>query len=119
MNFKQAIVSGFQNYVNFQGRALRSEYWYWVLFAVLVGLVSKVLDAVLFGGGPNGPLNLIASLALFLPGLAVSVRRLHDVNRSGWWILIAFTIIGIIPLIYWDCIAGTPGPNRFGPPRQA
>ena len=63
----------------------------------------------------EGPIGTIVSLALFLPGLSVSVRRLHDIDRTGWWVLLSFTIIGIILLIVWDCMRGTPGPNRFGP----
>ncbi len=116
MNFQQAITSGFQNYVNFKDRALRSEYWYWVLFAILVGIISGVLDGILFSGDPPAfSINTLTSLALFLPGIAVSVRRLHDVDRSGWWLLIGFTIIGIIPLLYWYCIPGTDGANTYGP----
>ncbi len=57
---------------------------------------------------------LLIDLATFLPSLAVFVRRLHDVNRSGWWYFIALTIVGIIPLLIWLCRAGETGPNRFG-----
>jgi len=115
MNFTQAITSGFQNYVNFKGRAARSEFWYWVLFAFIAGIVAGLIDLVLFGAAGISLLQNLVGLALFLPGLAVSVRRLHDIDRTGWWILIAFTVIGIIVLIAWDCIRGTVGPNRFGP----
>ena len=115
MNFTQAITSGFQNYVNFKGRAARSEFWYWALFAFLAGIVAGLIDLVLFGAAGISLLQNLVGLALFLPGLAVSVRRLHDIDRTGWWILIAFTVIGIIVLIAWDCIRGTVGPNRFGP----
>jgi len=111
MNFGQAISSGFSNYVNFNGRACRSEFWYWGLFAVLIGIAAQIVDAVI--GVPAT--YILASLGLFLPGLTVSVRRLHDVDRSGWWLLLAFTIIGDFVLLYWDCIKGTDGPNRFGP----
>lgn len=115
MNFQQAIQSGFQNYVTFSGRSPRSGYWYWVLFAILVGIVSGILDGAIFPFAATGPISAITSLALFLPGLAVSVRRLHDLDRTGWWVLIAFTVIGIILLIIWDCMKGTTGANRFGP----
>jgi uncharacterized membrane protein YhaH (DUF805 family) len=57
----------------------------------------------------------LVSLIFFLPGLAVSVRRLHDLDRSGWWLLLVLTVIGVILLIIWDFIKGTAGPNRFGP----
>jgi len=113
MGFTEAISSGFRNYVNFSSRAARSEFWFWMLFNFLVGVVTAVIDYVLFPGSVS-PLNSLASLALFLPNLAVSVRRLHDIDRTGWWVLIALTLIGIILLIVWNCTRGTIGPNRFG-----
>ncbi len=70
---------------------------------------------VAFSNAAVSPLNSLVSLALFLPGLAVSVRRLHDLDRTGWWLLLVFTVIGVILLLVWDCMKGTPGPNRFGP----
>lgn len=119
MTFGQAIASGFQNYVTFSGRAARSEYWYWVLFVILVSIATYALDAVIFPDSETGPINLLAGLALFLPGLAVGIRRLHDLDRTGWWFLIAFTIIGLVLLFVWACMKGTAGPNRFGPEPQA
>ena len=115
MNFMQAITSGFQNYVNFSGRAIRSEYWFWTLFALLVSIVASILDYLIFPHMDISPLNSLTGLALFLPGLAVSVRRLHDLDRTGWWLLILLTIIGGILLLVWFCMRGTVGSNRFGP----
>jgi uncharacterized membrane protein YhaH (DUF805 family) len=116
MNFGQAIKSGFSNYVTFSGRACRSEYWFWVLFAVIGGLGTGILDALIFGYHAGvSPLNGIFSLAIFLPGLAVAARRLHDTDRVAWWLLIALTGIGAIFLVVWFCFKGTSGPNRFGP----
>lgn len=115
MNFQQAIASGFQNYVTFVGRAARSEYWFWTLFAVLVGVAAAILDAAFFPGLHARPIHSLASLALFLPGLSVSIRRLHDLDRTGWWVLIVLTGIGIILLLIWFCLRGTVGPNRYGP----
>jgi uncharacterized membrane protein YhaH (DUF805 family) len=117
MNFGQAIASGFSKYVTFSGRAIRSEYWLWVLFTVIGGLATGILDGAMFpSSGPTGsPLNGIFELVTFLPTFAVNVRRLHDIDRTGWWLLLVFTGIGIFWLIYWDCKRGTPGPNRFGP----
>ena len=114
MNFGQAIASGFQNYVNFSGRAPRSEFWFWTLFVILVSIATSAVDIILFPGSAVGPLNTLTSLALFLPGLAVSIRRLHDLDRTGWWLLLVFTGIGIILLLIWDCMKGTTGSNRFG-----
>jgi uncharacterized membrane protein YhaH (DUF805 family) len=116
MNFTQAIASGFQNYVNFSDRASRSAFWFWILFAVLVSIVASTIDYLLFPHMDFSPLQSLAGLALFLPGLAISVRRLHDRDKSGWWVLLNFVpLIGIIILIVWFCMRGTVGPNRFGP----
>jgi uncharacterized membrane protein YhaH (DUF805 family) len=115
MNFQQAIVSGFRNYVGFAGRAARSEYWYWVLFVFLVGAVAAVLDVAIFPGNQLSPINTVSSIVLLLPGIAVSVRRLHDIDRTGWWLLLVFTIIGAFVLLYWAFVKGTDGVNRYGP----
>lgn len=116
MNFIDAIKSGFVNYVNFSGRAVRSEFWYWVLFCVILGTATAILDMAIFPGNEISPLNSIASVVTLLPSLAVGARRLHDIDRTGWWQLIAFTIIGTVLLIYWYCQPGQPGDNRFGGP---
>ncbi|MDC7785541.1 DUF805 domain-containing protein [Rhodoplanes sp. TEM] len=115
MTFGEAIASGFRNYVGFEGRASRSEYWYWVLFVILVSLATGIVDYMLFGPGGISPINALASLALFLPGLAVGIRRLHDIDRTGWWMLLVITVIGALVLLVFACLRGTPGPNRFGP----
>ena len=115
MNFQDAIRSGIRNYVTFSGRASRSEFWYWALFALLVSIASSIIDHTIFPFASTGPIEGLTSLVLFLPGLAVSIRRLHDIDRSGWWWLIAFTVIGIVLLIVWACTRGTAGANRYGP----
>jgi uncharacterized membrane protein YhaH (DUF805 family) len=115
MTFGEAIRSGFNNYVGFSGRAARSEYWFWVLFVLLVSIVTAILDAAIFPFQPISPLNTIAALVLLLPGIAVAVRRLHDMDHTGWWILIGLTGIGVLVLVIWFCFKGTDGPNRFGP----
>ena len=114
MGFGEAISSGFKNYVNFSDRAARSEYWWWFLFSVICQVVAGIIDAAIFGTGTS-VLRLIVGLALLLPGIAVGVRRLHDLDRSGWWLLIAFVpLVGAILLIVWFCMKGTDGSNRFG-----
>ena len=113
MSFTQSISSGFRRYFDFRTRSSRSEYWWWSLFALLVSIAAAILDALVFGGAAI--LDTISSLALLIPGLAVAIRRLHDVNRSGWWFLIVFTIIGIFFLLYWYLQRGTQGTNRYGP----
>lgn len=105
MNFVDAIKSGFRNYVNFEGRASRSEFWYFTLFCLIGGVVTGFIPVV----------SLLFMAATFLPNIAVSARRLHDVGRSGFWLLIAFTGIGVFVLLYW-CIKGSDeGANAFGP----
>jgi uncharacterized membrane protein YhaH (DUF805 family) len=112
MNFVQAISSGFSNYVKFSDRAIRSEYWYWVLFSVIGVLITAIIDGAL-GITVAYPLF---GLATFLPSLAVAVRRLHDIDRTSWWILLVLIpLVGAIVLIIWHCTKGTAGPNRFGP----
>lgn len=112
MNFGQAITSGFSNYVNFSDRACRSEYWYWVLFIILAEIVTSIVDYVI---GYQVTTTLFG-LAVLLPGIAVTVRRLHDLDRTGWWILLGLIpLIGWIILLIWYVTKGTDGPNRFGP----
>ncbi|MCA0044300.1 DUF805 domain-containing protein [Celeribacter litoreus] len=117
MKFLDAVKICFSKYVTFSGRARRAEYWWWVLFTTVAGAVLAVIDTALFGFEQNyDPLNSIFSLATFLPSISVWVRRLHDVNRSGWWAwLILIPLIGWIILLYWAVKGGTEGPNRFGP----
>jgi uncharacterized membrane protein YhaH (DUF805 family) len=116
MTFFEAISSGFRNYVGFSGRASRSEFWYWILFTVLVSIVTSIIDLEVLSSSSISPFSSIWSLVTFLPSLAMGVRRLHDTDRSGWWWLLSFIpLIGIIVLIVFWCSAGTRGPNRFGP----
>ena len=119
MNLKQAVVSCFSKYVTFSGRAPRSEYWYFALFNFIASFVLGFIEGFILGANGISHSSQILcnlyALATFLPGISVIVRRLHDTNRSGWWQLIIFTIIGIIPFIYWMCKKGTAGDNRFGP----
>ena len=118
MGFGEAIASVLKNYVTFTGRAPRSEYWFWVLFVFIISIVASILDAVVFpwSSAGSGPLSLILTLGLLLPNLAVAVRRLHDIDRSGWWLLIILIpLVGIIVFLVWACTRGTLGANRFGP----
>jgi uncharacterized membrane protein YhaH (DUF805 family) len=112
MGFGQAISSGFSNYVNFSGRACRSEYWYWILFIIIADIVAGIIDYAI---GVQVVTSLFG-LATILPNLAVAIRRLHDLDRTGWWIFIGLIpLVGWIILIIWYCTRGTAGPNRFGP----
>ena len=117
MNFQQAVQSGFSNYAKFRGRAARSEFWWFQLFIVLGGIVAAVLDLLANSNVLGGePLATLFYLATIIPGLAVSVRRLHDTDSSGWWLLLGLIpLIGMIVLIVWWCLEGSKGYNRFGP----
>lgn len=106
-SFGEAISVCINKYVTFSGRASRSEYWYFSLFCLLLGLATGVIDMAIFGLERElSPVNSLTFLALLLPGLAVSVRRLHDTNRSGWWmggfclgflaLLVLLVVIGMI-----------------------
>ncbi len=118
MGFVEAIGSAFKNYVNFQDRSCRSAYWWYVLFIFLANIVIGVIELAMgmgMGGG-MGVLSGIFFLATLLPSIAVGVRRLHDIMSSGLWLLLGFIpLIGFIILIFWACLRGTPGDNRFGP----
>ncbi|PCE30920.1 DUF805 domain-containing protein [Burkholderia ubonensis] len=125
MNFTDAVRSAFNQYATFEGRARRAEYWYFALLTFAVSLVCQLIT--MLGHDASTPALLLSvaalliSLALLVPSLAVTVRRLHDIGRSGWFLLIALIpIIGGIILLVWMCARGTEGPNRFGPdPRAA
>jgi len=104
MSFGDAIRACFGKYAVFSGRARRSEYWYFVLFGLLVSMVTNTADAIITGVSSSAvptPISSIASLALMLPQLSANVRRLHDTNRSGWWIggfylyLIGAVVVGV------------------------
>jgi uncharacterized membrane protein YhaH (DUF805 family) len=118
MNFGQAVVSGLRNYIIFSGRASRSEYWFFMVFfgfAVIGGMIADLFLFAALAAEGISPLTLAADLVFILPAIAVSVRRLHDIDRTGWWFLIALTVIGNILLLVWACTKGTDGRNRFGP----
>jgi uncharacterized membrane protein YhaH (DUF805 family) len=117
MGYVDAVKSGFRQYATFTGRAARSEFWYWTLFCFIFEIITSFLDKLIFNVPSDGfhPLYTIFILIILIPSIAVTARRLHDVNRSGWWMLIALTVIGIIfPLFYWYVIKGTVGNNDFG-----
>jgi len=102
-----------KKYAVFSGRARRKEYWMFVLFNVIIGFVLGFIEGL--AGGP-GVLGGIYGLAVLIPGVAVSVRRLQDTNRSGWWLLIGLVpLIGSIVLLVFMIQDGQPGENQYGP----
>ena len=108
MNMKDSIQTCFTKYIDFTGRAVRSEYWWFVLFCLILELIAYPI---------NQNIYYLVVLILFLPSLAVLVRRLHDTDHTGWWALIVLIpIIGFLVILYFMIIEGTPGPNTYGPP---
>jgi uncharacterized membrane protein YhaH (DUF805 family) len=114
MNFYAAIKSAFSQYATFSGRASRSEFWFFYLFLVIASFVAASIDALVLNN-QNSYLTLILFLATLIPLIAITTRRLHDTDRSGWWQLLPFIpLVGAIILLIWLCTASTPGSNRFG-----
>lgn len=104
MTFGESIQTCFSKYAEFSGRASRSEYWWWFLFVFLATMAASVV---------NDKVSALFSIAVMLPGLAVGTRRLHDIDKSGWFqLLFLIPIIGWIILIYWAAQEGKE-PNRF------
>ena len=143
MSFIESIKTVLSKYAVFNGRARRSEYWWYtlavsilstILYVALIApsygeYMTGIMEASVAGATPPampGALTAgylivsLVNLALLLPGLGVTVRRLHDTGRSGFWIFLALVpIVGGIILIVWEATAGTPGPNQYGPDPKA
>lgn len=125
MNFTTAVKTVVSKYARFEGRASRSEYWYWVLALVITSIVLSMIEGAIiapsigfepFDPQVGQPLQLLMLLVVFLPSLAVSVRRLHDGGRSGWWIFIQLVpFIGSLILLWWYIRPGDESDNNFGP----
>ena len=126
-NMMSAVKHVFSNFATFSGRARRSEYWYFVLFSMIVsavlGIFSKQTPTEIAGQTVMITQNKLLSLynlIVFLPSLAVVVRRLHDVGKSGWnYLWIFLPIVGWIMILVWLCREGQHGDNRFGPDPKA
>ena len=138
MTLTVSIKTCFQKYANFNGRANRSEYWFFFLFGFLTTVCLSILDMALFPKNENGVLSLIFALATFIPFISAACRRLHDTNRSGWWQTLPYGVmlfsvilallsetllvvgligsgIAAVVVIFWMASAGDNSKNRFGP----
>jgi len=109
-----------KRYAEFSGRSRRKEYWMFLLGVIIVAIVIGFIEGLIginqSVGGVYGPLTLLLALGLLIPGLAVQIRRFHDQDKSGWFVLLNFIpLIGGIIVLVFMCLDGTPGPNRFGP----
>ncbi len=107
MTFSKSISTCMGKYVDFSGRAARAEYWWFFLFAALLGWFADIAD-------PSSVGSAIVSLALLSPSLSAGTRRLHDTGRSGWWQLLVLTVIGLIPLFIWLASKGNDHSNEYG-----
>jgi uncharacterized membrane protein YhaH (DUF805 family) len=127
------MIMPLKRYIDFSGRSQRKEFWMFVLLQVILLVIASFVDVALgygkvdsyaqategysagFAVNSSGPAVIIVGLALLIPAIAVAVRRLHDTDRSGWWLLFGLVpLVGAITLIVFYCLEGTAGPNRFG-----
>ena len=117
MTFADAVRTCLSKYIDIEGRARRAEYWWFVLFGILAGVATGIVDAILFGTESQfTPLSSLFSLFIFLPSITAGIRRLHDRGMSGWWMLLMLVpVIGTIILVVLFVMRGDEGPNRFGP----
>ena len=121
--FLEAIQSGFKNVVNFSGRASRSEYNYWLLFLLILQISVIIIDppnpqvSRSYSDNPlNSRLFSFIYFVFIIPSTSLVIRRFHDIGKSGWYVLLPFTIIGIFPYYYWTCfVIGEKGENAYGP----
>jgi uncharacterized membrane protein YhaH (DUF805 family) len=125
VTFTGAVGTCLRKYVAFSGRARRPEFWWFFLFNVLVSVATSVLDSAMFGhthvragvgfNSDQGPIETVAALLLILPSLSAGARRLHDIGRTGWWLLIMLIpCLGFIVLLVFFCTGGDRHPNRYG-----
>ena len=125
VSFQNAVGLGFQHYFDFKGRSTRSEYWWWLLFVVLAGIALTIVDMGIgtfnYESG-DGLLSGLFKLATLITGLALGARRLRDINKSAWWLLMWLRFLLIIPpiipllvLLVWAARQGDNGTNRYGP----
>lgn len=109
VSFPEAVTLGFKRYIVFTGRSTRSEFWWWVLFVVVSVLVLNLISP---------PIQFAFLIIILMPCISLGVRRMHDINRSGWWMLLFVGFMVYVPLIILLILAAFPGnkgPNRYGP----
>ena len=119
------MFAAYKRYADFRGRSSRSEYWLFFLWIIILSVAATIVDIMLFNGlsnmdtygGITGPAYVLVGLANLIPAISVSFRRLHDTNRSAWWMLLGLIpLIGGLVLLVFYVLPGTPEANRFGPP---
>lgn len=121
VSFPEAVNRAIKdNYCNFNGRASRSEFWWFELFVVILGFIITIANSFLYIATHSSVIGMVllygTNLALLLPSIGLHVRRLHDIGKSGWYIFLSFIpFVGAIILIVWYCKDSQPMPNEYGP----
>ena len=115
------FLLAFKNWNKFNGRSNRPEFWYFTLFYVIIGIITYYIDVLFLGYNPMDPTSIgiyqvLFNLIVFIPSLSVTIRRLHDVNKSGWNLLWYLTIIGTLYIFYLNILKGTDDDNKYGSP---
>ena len=116
MSFQESIAKCMGNYRTFEGRASRSEFWWFYLFCILIQWFAQIVFTITSGPEIGIAFSMIVSLILVIPIMAVSARRLHDTDKSGWRYLWCITIIGAIPVVIWWASEGSTESNEYGEP---
>jgi uncharacterized membrane protein YhaH (DUF805 family) len=112
-----AYFDAMRRYFDFSGRSTRSQFWLFTLIVLVLGIIGIVLDASVLGSSEPSLFSSIVYLAHLIPSIGVTVRRLHDSDRRGWWVLIGLVpLVGVIALIVFGCLPSSTGHNRFGSP---
>jgi uncharacterized membrane protein YhaH (DUF805 family) len=116
MQIDNAVINAFSRYADFSSRTSREQYWWFTTAVVLVSIILSLAHIATRFSVFTEVLSLIFNLGILIPSISISVRRLHDINKSGWWLLIAFTLIGLIPIAYWAVKASDDSVNDYGLP---
>ena len=115
------VLTSLKDFIKFNGRSCRTESRYFLIFNIIIGLTAGLIDMIMgftieiIPGIPTLILSEITRGILILPNVSLVIRRLHDINKSGWWMLLFFTIVGIIPMFYWLYFKeGNQSENNYG-----
>ncbi len=124
VGFWPSLFLAIDNYFAFDGRSSRGAYWWYTVWLILLGILTGSLDRIVFPylvfAEPSfSPLYSLTTLLTFFPSLTIAVRRLHDIGKSGWWLLLILTGIGVLLIIYWAAQPGDREENIYGPDREA